>query len=109
MMTPNRRRRGVASPFSLKRRTFLQGVAAIGKKASPTKGPATGAIAGLTMHGRGAGDDGPIITNHARDPEQLATRLKENMVFIFKPHVQTPDRSHICTWGDTTSTVNVPT
>ncbi len=30
MMTPNRRRRGVASPFSLKRRTFLQGVAAIG-------------------------------------------------------------------------------
>jgi Xaa-Pro aminopeptidase len=75
---------------------------AAGKKAAPSKGLAAGAISGMTLHGRGAGDDGPIITSHARDPEQLATELKENMVFIFKPHAQTPNRSHICTWGDTT-------
>jgi Xaa-Pro aminopeptidase len=55
------------------------------------------------MHGRGAGDDGPIITNHARDPEQLAVQLEENMVFIFKPSAETPDgtEKYICTWGDT--------
>jgi Xaa-Pro aminopeptidase len=70
-------------------------------KASPSKGPAAGAKTKLTMHGRGAGDDGPIITNHARDPEQLAVRLEENMVFIFKPAAETPNGSHICTWGDT--------
>jgi Xaa-Pro dipeptidase len=74
---------------------------AAGEKAAPKTGPAAGAICGLTMHGRGAGDDGPIITNHARDPEQLATVMKENMVFIFKPHAQTAERTHICTWGDT--------
>jgi Xaa-Pro aminopeptidase len=75
--------------------------AAAGKKAIPTNGPAAGAKTKLTMHGRGAGDDGPIITNHAREPEQLAVRLEENMVFTYKPAAETPNGSHICTWGDT--------
>lgn len=73
----------------------------IGKKAAPTSGPAAGAKSKLTMHGRGAGDDGPIITNHARDPEHMATQMQENMVFIFKPQTTTESGSHICTWGDT--------
>ena len=75
--------------------------AASGKKLVPTSGPIAGAKTKLTMHGRGAGDDGPIITNHARDPEQLAVELKENMVFICKPSAETANSSHICTWGDT--------
>lgn len=83
-------------------REIAEASAAAGKKASPRSGPAAGAEAGVTMHGRGAGDDGPIVTGHARDPEQLAVQLKENMVFIFKPHANTPGRKHICTWGDTT-------
>lgn len=70
-------------------------------KAAPTNGPAANARTKLTMHGRGAGDDGPIITSHARDPEQLAVALKENMVFIFKPSAETAEGTHICTWGDT--------
>lgn len=76
---------------------------AAGKRATPSKGPAAGASCSLTMHGRGAGDDGPIITDHARDPEQLAVALQENMVFVFKPSAETASgmpRS-ICTWGDT--------
>ncbi len=81
---------------------LAEATASAGAKAAPRSGPAAGAECGLTMHGRGAGDDGPIITSHAREPEQLATQLKENMVFIFKPHAQTPGRTHICTWGDTT-------
>ena len=76
-------------------------IEAAGKKAKPTNGPAANAVTKLTMHGRGAGDDGPIITGHARDPEQLATPLRENMVFIYKPSAQTENGSHICTWGDT--------
>ncbi|MDX1483252.1 MAG: M24 family metallopeptidase [Alphaproteobacteria bacterium] len=71
------------------------------EKAAPKSGPAADAKGKLTMHGRGAGDDGPIITGHARDPEQLSVQLQENMVFIFKPSAETPNGSHICTWGDT--------
>ena len=33
----------------------------VGKEAAPKSGPASGAKAALTMHGRGAGDDGPIV------------------------------------------------
>jgi Xaa-Pro aminopeptidase len=73
------------------------------KKAAPKSGPAAGAIGKLTMHGRGQGDDGPIITGHAREPHQLAVSLKENMVFIFKPSAETAEGmpKSICTWGDT--------
>jgi Xaa-Pro dipeptidase len=69
--------------------------------AVPKHGPAAGAKARLTMHGKGAGDDGPIITSAARDPRHLTYELKENMTFTFKPSVSTADGSSICTWGDT--------
>ncbi|MEE8139784.1 MAG: M24 family metallopeptidase, partial [Alphaproteobacteria bacterium] len=72
-----------------------------GHKAVPSSGPAAGARTKLTLHGRGAGDDGPIITSHARDPEHLSVRMEENMVLIFKPAAETPGGTHICTWGDT--------
>jgi Xaa-Pro dipeptidase len=82
-------------------RELAEKTEAIGKKAAPSTGHAANAKTKLTMHGRGAGDDGPIITNHARDPEQLGVALKENMVFICKPSAEKPDGSAICTWGDT--------
>ena len=53
------------------------------------------------MHGRGAGDDGPIITAHAKSPRQLAVTLRENMVFICKPSAIAADGESLCTWGDT--------
>ena len=56
-----------------------------GAAATPKSGPATGARGDLNMHGRGAGDDGPIITAHAKSPRQLGVMLQENMVFICKP------------------------
>jgi Xaa-Pro aminopeptidase len=67
----------------------------------PRSGPAAGATAGLNMHGRGAGDDGPLVTPAQRRPEQLAVPLQQNMVFIFKPWMQSQDKSEVCTWGDT--------
>ena len=39
------------------------------ERVAPQSGPAAGATAQLTMHGRGAGDDGPIITSNARSPQ----------------------------------------
>ncbi|HZS64460.1 MAG TPA: M24 family metallopeptidase [Xanthobacteraceae bacterium] len=74
---------------------------AAARRAAPRQGPAADAKPILTMHGRGAGDDGPIITRTARDPEQLAVALQENMVFVFKPSATTADGKSICTWGDT--------
>jgi Xaa-Pro dipeptidase len=71
------------------------------KRVAPKSGPAANATAKLTMHGKGAGDDGPIITGAARDPRQLAYQLKKNMTFTFKPSAATADGSSICTWGDT--------
>ena len=53
------------------------------------------------MHGRGAGDDGPLITRSQHRPEQLATQLQENMVFIFKPSLRSADGKYECVWGDT--------
>ena len=70
------------------------------ESAAPQSGPAAGATAELTMHGRGAGDDGPIITSHAQSPRHLAVALREHMVFIFKPSAKSADGS-LCTWGDT--------
>jgi Xaa-Pro aminopeptidase len=72
-----------------------------GAAAAPKSGPAAGARGDLNMHGRGAGDDGPIITSHARSPRQLGVKLQENMVFIFKPSAISADGNYISTWGDT--------
>lgn len=70
-------------------------------RAAPKSGPAAGARGDLTMHGRGAGDDGPIITPHARSPKQLAVAMREHMVFICKPSAISADGEYICQWGDT--------
>jgi len=69
--------------------------------AAPKSGPAAGARGDLNMHGRGAGDDGPIITAHAKSPRQLATQLEKNMVFICKPSAISADGHSLSTWGDT--------
>lgn len=72
-----------------------------GIEAAPKSGPAAGAKAALTMHGRGAGDDGPIVIHNTSRPYQLSIGLLENMAFICKPSVSTPDGAHGITWGDT--------
>ena len=71
------------------------------ERAAPKSGPAAGARGDLTMHGRGAGDDGPIITPHARNPKQLGVAMRENMVFICKPSAISADGEYTCQWGDT--------
>jgi Xaa-Pro dipeptidase len=81
-------------------------VAKLAAETAPKTGPTAGATGVLTMHGRGAGDDGPIITGHAKDPKQLSLQLKERMVFIFKPQVHTADDGYNITFGDTVVVTN---
>jgi Xaa-Pro aminopeptidase len=71
------------------------------ESAAPKSGPAAGARGDLTMHGRGAGDDGPIITPHAKSPKQLGVAMRENMVFICKPAAISANGEYNCQWGDT--------
>ena len=71
------------------------------QSAAPQSGPAAGARGDLNLHGRGQGDDGPIITPHAKSPKQLAVAMRENMVFICKPAAVSADGEYICQWGDT--------
>ncbi len=76
----------------------------VGERARPKSGPAAHAVCSLTLHGRGAGDDGPIITNSSRNPKDLDARLAQNMVFILKPAAELFEgnkRTHTCCWGDT--------
>ena len=71
------------------------------ESAAPKSGPAAGARGELNMHGRGQGDDGPIITPHAKSPRQLAVAVRANMVFICKPAAISANGEYICQWGDT--------
>lgn len=69
--------------------------------ARPGSGPAADAEARLILHGRGLGDDGPIVTNLAREPSQLDFELQENMVCVVKPELRRGDGSFPINWGDT--------
>jgi len=90
---------------SLKPGTTVGELAELSRKTAeniaPRTGPAAGAKGDLTMHGRGAGDDSPIITPHARSPKQLALPMLENMVLVCKPSAISSDGEYICQWGDT--------
>jgi Xaa-Pro aminopeptidase len=57
----------------------------------------------LIMHGRGLGDDAPMIIVGTRDPKVLDYRLEQNSVFVIKPllwegHADQWER-WVC-WGD---------
>ncbi|MDH3239807.1 MAG: M24 family metallopeptidase [Alphaproteobacteria bacterium] len=73
------------------------------KCASPPTGPTAGTTTTLTLHGRGAGDDGPIMVGNMRKSKDLDVLVQENMVCIFKPsaEIQRNGKKTICRWGDT--------
>jgi hypothetical protein len=70
-------------------------------EAAPSSGPLAGATARLTLHGRGQGDDAPIVTNEASTERSRGFTLDEGNVFILKPTVATADRKTSILWGDT--------
>lgn len=71
------------------------------QKAAPSSGLLTGCTAQLAMHGRGQGDDRPLITRPENIKRDRGLQLDERNVFILKPTVRSADRKHSMTWGDT--------
>jgi Xaa-Pro dipeptidase len=55
--------------------------------------------ANLTMHGRGTGDDGPLVTARIT-PEMRALQLPEGSCFIVKPSAAVDGRPDYGHWGD---------
>jgi Xaa-Pro aminopeptidase len=59
-------------------------------------------VAGLGLHGRGTGDDGPLLTARRKTPADVrAMTLEENCCFAIKPSVSLDDRCEVFRWGDT--------
>ena len=55
--------------------------------------------AGLTLHGRGLGDDGPLVTGRIT-PELLAVEMKENCCMIIKPSAKVDGKVDYGHWGE---------
>ena len=71
-------------------------------------GPLTDVKASLIVHGRGLGDDRPLLlTNLDARPMYEATertmdfQFPENGVYIVKPTIATADKKYQFIWGDT--------
>lgn len=54
----------------------------------------------LVLHGRGLGDDGPLITNPPYDPVILERPLAPGNVFVIKPAVQHEGYTETARFGD---------
>jgi Xaa-Pro aminopeptidase len=59
-----------------------------------------GCRATLTLHGRGLGEDRPLLVGGDMVPEVADFVLQEGNVFVVKPNVRLPDGPAI-SWGDT--------
>ena len=53
----------------------------------------------LTLHGRGLGDDGPLITWQS-NPDVARTPLQEGCVFVVKPSITYNGKSDVGHVGD---------
>jgi Xaa-Pro aminopeptidase len=80
----------------------------LGKRISTRGGPLAGATASLIVHGRGLGDDRPLLlTTPDAKPDYEATErsmamgLPENGVYIVKPTIWAADKRYNFIWGDT--------
>jgi Xaa-Pro aminopeptidase len=85
----------------------------LGGQVAPKTGPLAGARARLTLHGRGLGDDHPLVLDGGSsgpgsvyEGTQRAwdARFPENGVYICKPGVATADGRYHFEWGDTVRT-----
>lgn len=54
----------------------------------------------LVLHGRGLGDDGPLITTPPFDPAVVERPLQEGNVFVVKPAVHREGRGETARFGD---------
>jgi Xaa-Pro aminopeptidase len=69
-------------------------------KAGDVSGMNGRGTASLTMHGRGTGDDGPLVTGN-RSPELLALQLLEGCSMVIKPSARVDGKPDHGRWGET--------
>lgn len=79
----------------------------IAESVAPKRGPLAGLKASLIMHGRGLGDDAPLVlTKLGGDPFYEATvramerKIPEHGVYVLKPTIGTADNRYQFAWGD---------
>jgi Xaa-Pro dipeptidase len=80
---------------------------AVGKSVALRSGPLADVKSSLIVHGRGLGDDRPLLlTNLDAKPMYEGTeramdfRFPDNGVYIVKPTIATPDKKYQFIWGD---------
>ena len=85
----------------------------LGRQVAPSTGPLAGARARMTLHGRGLGDDHPLVLDggsSGADQVYEGTRrawdspIPENGVYICKPGIASADGRYHFEWGDTVRT-----
>ena len=86
---------------------LIEKTVAVGKKVAVRSGPLADVRASLIVHGRGRGDDRPLLlTDLEAKPMYEGTakamdfRFPENGVYIVKPTLATPDKKYQFIWGD---------
>jgi Xaa-Pro dipeptidase len=62
-------------------------------------GPARGMKSGVTAHGRGLGNEGPIITPRTAGAGIRSVRLESGNCFVWKPTIATADGTLSYTWA----------
>jgi hypothetical protein len=87
---------------------LIDKVIEFGKRISLRSGPLAGAQVSLIVHGRGLGDDRPLLlTSPDAKPDYEATErsmalgLPEDGVYIVKPTIWAADKRYNFIWGDT--------
>jgi Xaa-Pro dipeptidase len=69
--------------------------------AGTIKGMGGRAVTGLGMHGRGTGDDGPLLVAARPEPDEvLDLPVDEGCSFVIKPSTILDGRGDYCKWGD---------
>jgi Xaa-Pro aminopeptidase len=89
-------------------RKMIETIVELGARIGKTKGSLAGARASLIIHGRGLGDDRPLLlTTPDAKPDYegteraMAMGFPENGVYIVKPTIWSADNAYQYIWGDT--------
>jgi len=94
-------------------REFVEATVRIGETIAPSRGPAAGCRANMTFHGRGLGDDRPLVLTRAgaglTSIYESTDRTWDHVfpadgVYICKPTLQAADGTASFRWGDTVRT-----
>lgn len=87
---------------------MIDKIVELGTRIGKTRGPLAGARASLIVHGRGLGDDRPLLlTSPDAKPDYEGTEraigmsFPENGVYIVKPTIWSADNAYQYIWGDT--------